>query len=365
MFFFDDGLRLLDLDLAVDARQRQPRGFVSHAHFDHLAPHELAFCTPTTARFYRRRLGGDRLVHELPFREPFAWNDHRLTTFPAGHILGSAMLLVESPHLKLLYTGDFRLRPAATAEAADPPRADYLMMEATFGLPKYRMPPRRQSLDQLTGILHTAIRAGQVPVIFAYVLGKAQEITRLLVDAGFHVRQHPAIYQLSREYESAGCPLGKPHYDEYRTDSAATPAATPVEPVATSVQPSAANAVSPNGADPRAARRPEVFVFPPPGHRWGGPELPADRVTIAVTGWSLDPQYRFKAGVDYAVPFSDHADFDELLECVDRVAPRQIYCWHGQCRLVDELRDRGWDAHWLPSVRRPRPFRQTRQTRLF
>jgi Cft2 family RNA processing exonuclease len=344
LFFFDDGLRILELDLAVDTRQRQPRGFISHAHFDHLAPHELAFCTPATACFYRRRVGGERLVHELPFRQPFTWNDHQLTAFPAGHILGSAMLLVESPRHRLLYTGDFRLRPAATAEAADPPRADYLVIEATFGLPKYRMPPRRQSVDQLTGILHTAIQAGRVPVIYAYVLGKAQEITRTLVDAGFHIRQHPAIYKLSREYESFGCPLGQPHYDEYASSSTADPLEPPRE---------------------RGHPRPEVLVFPPPGHRWGGPTLPADCLTIAVTGWSLDPQYRFKAGVDYAVPFSDHADFDELLECVERVAPRQVYCWHGQSRFVDELRDRGWDAHWLPSVRRPRPASTARQTRLF
>jgi putative mRNA 3-end processing factor len=358
VFFFEDGLRLLELDLAVDARQRQPRGFISHAHFDHLAPHELAFCTPATARLYRSRLGGDRLVHELPFRDPFDWNGHRLTTFPAGHILGSAMLLVESPQLKLLYTGDFRLRPSTTAEAADPPRADYLVIEATFGLPKYRMPPRQQAIDDLTGILHTAIHAGRRPVIFAYVLGKAQEITRVLVDAGFHVRQHPAIYQLSREYELAACPLGQPHYSEFGADGAEMVAAPRVAPLDALDANASTNSVPPS-------QRPEVLVFPPPGHRWGGPALPADSVTIAVTGWAIDPQYRFKAGVDYAVPFSDHADFDELLECIDRVAPRQVYCWHGQCRFVDELRERGWDAHWLPSVRRPRPFTRTRQQRLF
>ncbi len=343
MFFYDNGLRILDLDLAVDARQRQPRGFISHAHFDHLAPHELAFCTPATARFYRSRLGGERLVHELPFREPFVWNDHRLTTFPAGHILGSAMLLVEAPTLQLLYTGDFRLRPSATAEPADPPRAADQVIESTFGLPRYRMPSRQQALDDLTGILHTAIRAGRVPVIFAYVLGKAQEITRLLVAAGFHVRQHPAINPLSRDYETAGCPLGREHYDEFPGPAVAAEARDRSQQL----------------------DRPAVLVFPPPGHRWGGPTLPPDCVKIAVTGWSIDPAYRFKAGVDYAVPFSDHADFDELIECVDRVQPRQIYCWHGQFRFVDELRARGWDAHWLPSVRRPQPWRRARQSRLF
>lgn len=319
MFCFDDGLRIPAIDLAVDVRRRQPRGFVSHGHFDHLAPHELAFCTPATARFYRKRLGGVRAVHELPFGEPYAWGDYRLTTFPAGHILGSAMLLIESAAGSLLYTGDFRLFASATAELAQPPRADWLVMECTFGEPQYRMPPRSQTIDDLVGVVRQALASGLIPVIYAYVLGKAQEITKILTQAGLRVRQHPAIHELSREYEAAGCALGD------------------------------------NGLyDPSAVDGRTVLIFPPPGHRWGGPALPRQVVTIAVTGWAIDPRYKFRHGVDYAFPFSDHADFDELLACVSRVNPKQVYCWHGQASFPEQLRQRGWDAHWLPDVRQPR-----------
>ena len=320
MFFFADRLRITALDLVLDARQRQARGFVSHGHYDHLAPHELAFCTPATARFYRRRLGGERLVKELPFGEPFAWDGCHLTTFPAGHILGSAMLLIEHDGPSLLYTGDFRLSAAATAEQAAPPHADWLVMECTFGAPQYRLPPRQQSIADLLGIVRQTLAAGLTPVVYAPVLGKAQEVTRLLTDAGWKVRQHPAIYALSCEYEAAGCPLGD-------------------------VQP-----YGPLFEDPQS-----VLVFPPPGHRWGGPTLPRDAITIAVTGWAADAHYKFRLGVDYAIPLSDHADFDELLACVERVGPRQVYCWHGQETFPDELRRRGWDAYWLPTVRRPQP----------
>ena len=48
MFHFDDGLKLTAIDLAVDLTRRQPRGFISHAHGDHMARHELTFCTPET-----------------------------------------------------------------------------------------------------------------------------------------------------------------------------------------------------------------------------------------------------------------------------------------------------------------------------
>lgn len=320
MFCFDQSLLIPALDLAVDSRQRRARGFISHAHFDHLAPHELAFCTPVTARFYRQRLGGNRTVRELPYREPFAWDDYQLTTFPAGHILGAAMLLVETPDQSLLYTGDFRLRPSATAELAEPPRAQWLVMECTFGSPEFRMPPREQVIADLVGVVRQSLAAGLTPVIFAYVLGKAQEVTRILTSAGIPVRQHRMIYELSQLYEQCGCPLGDHSLYDPSID-----------------------------AEPSAA-----LILPPPGHRWGGPSPPQRSVTIAVTGWGIEPRYKFRMSVDYAFPLSDHADFDELIECVERVQPERVYCWHGQPTFPDELRRRGWDAHWLPETRRMR-----------
>ena len=45
----------------------------------------------------------------------------------------------------LLFTGDFKLGPSATCEEAELPQADILVMESTFGKPKYRMPPRAGS----------------------------------------------------------------------------------------------------------------------------------------------------------------------------------------------------------------------------
>ena len=57
MFHFDGGLKITRIDLAVDFRRRQPRGFISHAHTDHMGRHELAYCTPATAALYQRRYG--------------------------------------------------------------------------------------------------------------------------------------------------------------------------------------------------------------------------------------------------------------------------------------------------------------------
>ncbi len=310
MFHYDDGLFLTAARLGVDVPRRQQRAFISHAHADHIAPHEVSYCTPATARFFRHRRG-DRQTIEMPYGQKRQAGPLTLTALPAGHILGSAMLHASDGHQSLLYTGDFRLRPSLTAAAAMPPQADILVMECTFGRPRYRFPSRESVQAELLSLVERIVEEGRTPVVHAYVLGKAQEVTRLLCDDGWSVRQHPLVYEISRLYEQLGCRLGP--FQEYRGE-----------------------------IGPR-----EILIFPPPTQRTRWMPLPARRRTIAVSGWALDADYRQRAGVHYALPFSDHADFDELLECAERVRPRVIYCTHGPESFVQSLRDAGHEAYFL------------------
>lgn len=314
MFHFDGGLKITRIDLAVDVRRRQPRGFISHAHTDHMGRHELAYCTPATSALYQKRYG-ERPTRLMPFGEPLEWDGLTLTALPAGHVFGSAMLHVAGPQGTLLYTGDFKLRPSATAEAASPPRIDVLVMESTYGEPRYRLPPREEAIAQLVGIARRTLEAGRTPVVQAYVLGKAQEVTRILIEHGLRVVQHPLVHEISRIYQACGCDLG------------------PLECC--------------NGPPPEDA----VVVAPPRNQKAAvlvGLRRP---VTIAVTGWAIDPAWRRRLGADYAVPLSDHADFDELIECVERTQPAIVFCTHGPASFVLELRRRGHNAHPLEDCR--------------
>src|SRR4029453_1704629 len=74
-------------------------------------------------------------------------------------------------------------------------------------------------------------------------------------------------------------------------------------------------------------------------------------VSIAVTGWAVDPAWRWRLGADYAFPLSDHADFDELSECIEQVAPSVVYCTHGPAEFVEHLRCQGHNAHPLEGCR--------------
>lgn len=329
MFHYDRGLKLTKADLAIDFRRRQPRAFVSHAHADHMARHEYALCTPATAALYRFRYG-PRPTHDMPYREALDWGGMRLTTYPAGHCLGSAMLLADDGESSLLYTGDFKLGESATAVRAELPQADVLVIESTYGNPLYRHPPREQVLDELFTLVRRALDGGFTPVVEAYVLGKGQEVTRLLTAAGFPVLQHPKMYEVSQVYRACGVDLGDCHlYVDKPLPG-------------------------------------HVVVVPPRMHRAG--RLPGLKktVTFAVTGWAMHERTRGRLGVDHAVPLSDHADYDELFEAVERVAPKVIYCTHGPVSFVQCLRAAGHNAHPLDrSQEEPVVAAATEQLRLF
>ncbi len=315
MFHWENGLKLTAADLAIDFRRRQPRAFISHAHSDHMARHEFALCTPQTAALYQLRLGPRRTL-EMPYRQTIEWAGLRLTTYPAGHCLGSAMLLAEDQGRTLLYTGDFKLRPSLTAAAAELPHADTLVIESTYGHPDYRLPPQAESLAEFLALVRRTLADERVPVVQGYVLGKSQEVTRVLTDAGIPVLQHRSIYEVSRMYESLGCPLGR--FERY------------------------GGRVEPGWA-----------VIVPPGTPLA--DLPR-QVRFALTGWAMDAGAKYRLRVDHAIPLSDHADYDELIEAIDRVGPQAVYCTHGPESFVDRLLDLGYNAHVLGKPRQGRLF---------
>lgn len=320
MLQWDDDLRVAGTPLYLDSRRPRPVCFVSHAHSDHMpydAPHGLAYATAATAALAEYRTGMTT-VEPLGYRTDHDMDaDTRLRLLPAGHVLGSAMLRVERPEGSLLYTGDFKLRPSLTVEQADPEPAGVLVMESTYGLPMFRFPDWRETRDRLVEAAKGALAAGRQPIVMGYSLGKAQEIVRILTDAELPVTCHGAVFAMNGLYEQLGVPLGP--YRRYKAEDFHGPAALDLAERGVLVAP------------PQVARSAFETRFPDP-------------LTVMMTGWALQANARFRYGVELALPLSDHADFGELLELVERVAPRKVYTHHGYKAFVDALRSRGVDA---------------------
>jgi Cft2 family RNA processing exonuclease len=218
------------------------------------------------------------------------------------------MVLVEHRGVRILYTGDFRTRPSLTAEACRPVPADVLVTECTFGHPRYRFPAREEVLEQITGFVDGCLRKREVPVLLVYSLGKAQEVARLLGDRGYRVALHPSAHQMLEVYRELGTPFRNCE---------------------------------------RMGRGPlhgAVVLLPPylARGRWMR-RLPRHR-TAYLSGWAMDPRARARFNADKAFALSDHADFDELLEFVRAVNPRQVYTLHGPDGFCDHLRACGFRA---------------------
>jgi DNA ligase-1 len=314
---YRNGLYLPQIDWWLDAHHPVARSFVSHAHFDHLAAHREILFTPGTAALMRARMPdrvGDRVERELPFGQTVPLSpDHpevSATLHPAGHIHGSAMILLHHPaHGRLLYTGDFKLRPGRSAETCETPPADLVIMETTYGRPHYNLPPTDAVLADIIAWCRASLDEGDTPVLFGYSLGKSQEILRSLADASLPVMLHPQTLKLTAIYEELGITF--PPYVAF--DSAACAGHVVICP------PQAANS---------------AFVRKIPRRR-----------TAMLTGWALDPGARFRYQCDAAFPLSDHADYPDLLRFVELVQPGRVLTLHGfAADFARDLRDRGIDA---------------------
>jgi DNA ligase 1 len=283
--------------------------FVSHAHSDHIAPHKEVIVSERTARLMQVRLPGSRIEHALPFGERRSVRGVDLMLIPAGHIFGSAQCLVFAGGETLLYTGDFKLRPGRSAEQAEWSHADTLVMETTFGLPRYRFPPTKEVIDQMVAFCRETIDAGEVPVLLGYSLGKAQEILCSLEGAGLTPMLHGSVYQMTRIYEQSGQSFCK--YERYNRNDVAG----------------------------------KVLICPPSANRSPMMEKISRKRVALISGWAVDPDAVYRYQVDAAFPLSDHADYDDLLRYVELVQPRRVLTLHGFAgAFASDLRARGLEA---------------------
>src|SRR5437764_145037 len=129
---FQRGIHLPGPALWLDPHDPQPVAVVSHAHADHIQNHGHVLASAPTAAMMRLRGLARSRFRALPFGQATELGGARLTLYPAGHILGSAQALVEWEGTRLLYSGDFKLRPGRSAEPVQVPTADVLIMETTF-----------------------------------------------------------------------------------------------------------------------------------------------------------------------------------------------------------------------------------------
>ncbi len=291
--------------LWFDARRKADVSFVSHAHSDHIARHARVLATKETIRLMEHRLGALESTHALAYREPTQVDGLLLELFPAGHVLGSAQVRVtRADGHRVVYTGDFSLEPALTARATETATCDTLVMESTFGDPKFHFPKKSEVYDEIADWARRHLGQGIRPVLFAYSLGKSQETIKQLTMRGLKVCAHPSIHDISTLYTELGVPIDARRYDDTFAEG-------------------------------------EVGIFPPFGRSQSMKKTPG-KVTAVLTGWAMEPWAARRYGADRAFPVSDHADFPSLVAYAASVGAREIITLHGYAaELAKALKKEG------------------------
>ena len=302
------GIHVVPADAWVDPSRPVERALVTHGHADHArGGHGQTVATPETLAIMalRYRTGAQDEAGDIPHKAvPVEYGetiklpgDVQATYFPAGHVLGSAQILLEHAGERIVCTGDYKRRADPTCPPFQIVPCDIFITEATFGLPLFTHPPIAEEMAKLLDRL--AAHPDRCVLVGAYALGKAQRVIAELRAAGHHdpIYLHGAMEKMCRLYEEHGVDLG-----ELRLVSDHT----------------------------KDDMRGSVVISPPGAlnDRWSR-RLP-DPITAMASGWMRVRQRARQRNVELPLVISDHADWGELTRTIEDVDPVETWITHGR-----------------------------------
>jgi len=304
MTLTDVGLYCRPADIYIDPIKPVPRALITHAHADHaIAGHGEVYATQHTLDIMQIRYGDDMATrqHPLTLRQTirFGRDDTvAVTLYPAGHILGSAQILLSYQGQRLVVSGDYKRRSDVTCEAFEPVPCDVFITEATFALPVFRHPPLEREIDKIHDAL--AEGSGNAVLIGAYALGKCQRLIMGLRESGYHrpIYLHGAMLTLCQYYQQQGVALGE--------------------------------LVAVNDVTDRQRLAGEIIIAPPSAlHSPWSRKLPRHYKALA-SGWMHIRARARQKQIDIPLVISDHADWDELTATIGQLSAKEIWITHGR-----------------------------------
>jgi putative mRNA 3-end processing factor len=293
------GIYIPPADCWIDPARPVGLALVTHGHSDHArGGHGRTVATPATLDIMGVRYGVGEGAMPARYGETIELNGGVAATWlPAGHVLGSAQILLEYAGERVIVTGDFKRRPDPTCPPFACTPCDVLITEATFGLPVFRHPPVEDEIGKLLSA--RAANPGRCVLVGAYALGKAQRLIAELRLAGYSepIYLHGAMERMCRLYQAHGVDLG-----DLRSIAGL----------------------------PKAALAGQIIVCPPSAlnDRWSR-RLP-DPITAMASGWMRVRQRARQRNVELPLIVSDHADWNELTQTIEEVNPAETWITHGR-----------------------------------
>lgn len=321
----EDGLYCEPGGFYIDPWRPVKHAVITHGHADHARPyHEHVLATPGTIAImnHRFREAAGQKLQSLNYGRTLRVKDITLSLYPAGHIWGSAQVLLDYQGQRVVVSGDYKRRYDPTCEPFEPLPCKVFITEATFGLPIFTHPNDREELQKL--MISMDQSPDRVHLVGCYALGKCQRLILRLRELGFQesIYLHGALQGLTDVYCKAGFDFGE------------------------------LQLVS--GID-RKQLKGHLVLCPPSAlaDRWS--RRFEDPVIGLASGWMRILQRAKQRGIELPLIISDHADWPELTQTLKDVNPQQLWVTHGQEEaLIHYANYQGYEAKALSSVGRER-----------
>lgn len=282
-------------DFYIDPKNAVETALISHAHGDHACRNNsLVYCTPATHAFMKSRYGkmAGRKFNLLNYHQQIEVGGVTVTFLSAGHILGSAQILLEYLGVRYLYTGDYKTKADPTCAPIDYIEADVLITESTFANPAIHHPHEVDEIKKLNAFSDNVL-------LGAYGLGKAQRLNYLINEycPQKTVHLHYSILPIHHVYEQHGV-----NFLRYK----------PYERKALKV----------NTAD-------QIYIVPP--LTFNSYFRAVNLTKVFASGWE-----RLQRNNDLSLYISDHVDWMDILTYIQRVNPTEVWTLHGDGKFLAE-----------------------------
>ncbi|MDN3581023.1 MBL fold metallo-hydrolase [Mucilaginibacter flavus] len=285
-------------DFYLDPKLPATRAVITHAHADHaISGNNEVYCTRATANVMQLRYerSAAKVFNIITFNEPFTIGGVSITFIPAGHMLGSAQILMEYNGSRYLYTGDYKLQPDATCEPIEWVTTDVLITESTFADPAVIHPDPIEEIKKINAIKSNIL-------LGAYGLGKSQRLINLITQ---HAPQkkilvHHKIMPINAIYERMGVMIGK--YQMYGR---------------------------------KLMKVQDEFVYIVPPFTFDSYIRATGVKRLFASGWK-----NLQVNNQDTLFISDHVDWNDILETIARTQPKQVWTLHGDGRhLKNHFKD--------------------------
>lgn len=281
----------------IDPQVPVSRAVITHAHADHARPgSQYYLCSDRCLPLAKLRLQHGANIQSLAFGQPLLVNGVSVSLIPAGHITGSAQVLLEFNGKRALITGDFKRHFDPLTQCYEPVQADLLVIETTFALPIFSWKNHQALQEELRGWVLGNREDGYTSVILAYALGKAQQVAHYLAPLEIPLLAHGSVRRFQGAFSKLGLRL-----------------------------PSLESATKENAKKYGGA----IVVAPPSVQNTSWLARFRPYRTCFASGWMTIRGNRRRRNVDFGLALSDHADWDGLISTVNDVQPDIVWTTHG------------------------------------